>query len=181
MKPKFKKIWSMFAVTGLIAGCASTPPVAKYAAEQPKFDLTHAFTGKTTAHGLVKGWNGNVVRRFTAEINGTFDAQGNGRLDEVFYWSDGERQTRTWELTKTGPNTFKGTAGDVVGEAQGQMAGNALNMRYTLEVPVGERTMHFAMDDWMYLLPDGTIMNTTSMRKFGIQVAEIMLLIQKKK
>ncbi len=163
------------------------PAVTTYRAEGPKLELATFFAGQTTAHGLVKDWRGQVIRRFHATINGTFDKAGIGTLAEVFYWNDGEVQTRTWQVWPTAPDaqgntTFAGTAGDVVGQATGVASGNALNWRYTLAVPMGDKAsptvVNLALDDWMYLLPDNTLLNITDMRKFGFKVGEIVIFIQ---
>jgi len=158
------------------------PDVSIYQAQTPKLELAKFFAGKTTAHGLVKDWRGRVLRRFHATIEGTFTPDGRGTLAEVFTWSDGEIQTRTWQVWPTGEGTFAGTAGDVVGQATGRASGNALNWRYTLAVPMGSktspRTLNLQLDDWMYLLPDNTLLNLTAMRKFGLKVGEIVIFIQ---
>ncbi len=163
------------------------PDVTVYQPEGPKLELATFFAGKTTAHGLVKDWRGKVIRRFNATIEGTFDQAGKGTLAEVFYWSDGEVQTRTWQVWPTGQDahgnrTFAGTAGDVVGQATGKASGNALNWRYTLAINMGTpsapKPLNLHLDDWMYLLPDNKLLNITDMRKFGIKVGEIVIFIQ---
>ena len=40
--------------------------------------------------------------------------------------------------------------------------------------------MNLNMDDWMYLVDDDTIINRTSMNKFGLEVGEIVLIMKKK-
>jgi hypothetical protein len=153
--------------------------IQQYAKETPTLTLPSFFSGPTTAHGLVKDWRGNVTRRFYATIDGTFDAKSRGTLKETFTWADGEVQHRTWQVWPTGPNTFAGTAGDVVGEAKGEASGNVLHWRYTLAVArPGGKTINIKMDDWMYLLNDGTLLNITGMYKFGLKVGEVVIFIQ---
>jgi hypothetical protein len=168
---------SVFVLT-MVGGCSMRPSIEHYANQEPKLTLQDFFKGKTTAHGVVKDWRGTVIRRFSATIEGKFDKEGKGTLAEVFTWNDGEIQTRTWQVWPTGIDTFAGTAGDVVGQATGKAAGNALQWQYTLAVPVNGRVIHLHLDDWMYLLPDGTLMNLTDMRKFGIKVGQLVIFIQ---
>jgi hypothetical protein len=172
----------ILAATLTLGACSMRPDVSVYQAEGPKLELQTFFAGKTTAHGLVKDWRGKVIRRFYATIDGTFDKDGKGTLAEVFYWNDGEVQTRTWQVWRTGEGTFAGTAGDVVGQATGKASGNALNWRYMLAVNLGTpekpNTINLHLDDWMYLLPDNTLLNITDMRKFGLKVGEIVIFIQ---
>jgi hypothetical protein len=72
-----------------------------------------------------------VVRRFTVQMTGTW--QGNqGTLDERFTYSDGKTERRVWRSPTKARGRYTGRADDVVGVAEGQAAGNALNWRYTL-------------------------------------------------
>ena len=48
-----------------------------------------------------------------------------------------------------------------------------------LQVPIDDSTWEFSMDDWMYLQPDGRILNRTSMRKLGLEAASITLAFQR--
>ncbi len=77
-----------------------------------------------------------------------------GTLDEHFTYSDGTTQRRVWTITKLGENRYKGTADDVVGEAVGEAAGNALRWRYVLALPVDGKVYHVDFDDWMYLVDE---------------------------
>jgi hypothetical protein len=36
------------------------------------------------------------------------------------------------------------------------------------------------MDDWMYMMDETTIMNRVDMKKFGIKVGEVNVVMQKK-
>jgi len=52
-------------------------------------------------------------------------------------------------------------------------------MRYPLEIDINGRMISFTMDDWMYLQPDGRLINRTAMRKFGLTLGEITLVFEK--
>jgi hypothetical protein len=185
MKFKFAFAAVLTAIALTQGGCTMRPDITVYQAETPKLELAKYFQGKTTAHGMVEDWRGKIIRRFTATLEGKFDSQGNGTLHENFNWSDGQQEQRTWQVMATGPATFKATAGDVVGHATGTHSGNAINWRYTLAVPTGTKdkpsTINLNMDDWMYQLPDGTILNQTEMRKFGFKVGKVTIFIQRAK
>ena len=86
---------------------------------------------------------------------------------------------RTWKITKDG-GRYTGTAGDVVGTAQGEAQGNALRWNYVLALPVDGRTWHLDMDDWMYLIDEKTMLNRTTMSKFGVKVGEVTLAFRKR-
>ena len=64
---------------------------------------------------------------------------------------------------------------DVVGEAAGESAGNALRWGYTLALPVDGRIWHVQFDDWMFLMDGHTMINKAQMSKFGIRLGEVTL------
>jgi len=155
-----------------LAACA-TIDVAQYANEKPSLDLAQYFTGTVDGWGMFQDRSGTVVKRFYVRIDCTW--KGNeGTLDEHFEYTDGTTQNRVWKLTKDG-NRYTGTASDVVGTAQGTAAGNALHWNYVLALPVDGKTWNMDMDDWMYLIDDRTMLNRTTMSKFGFRVGEVTL------
>ena len=99
-------------------------------------DLFEYFEGDTVAWGLFEDRFGKVRRQFRVDITGTVDGD-TLVLDEAFVYADGERQQRTWTIRRTGDSTYTGQAADVVGEARGVVAGNALNWTYTMNLKVG--------------------------------------------
>jgi len=155
------------------AGCASIEP-AQYAAEKPVLELQRYFTGTVDGWGMVQDRSGKVLRRFTVEIRCTWNGD-TGTLDEDFVWSDGEKQKRIWTIRRLGPGRYAGTAADVVGEATGIAAGNALNWRYVLALPYGGRTINLDLDDWMYLVDENTLLNRATMSFWGFRVGEITI------
>ena len=83
-------------------------------------------------------------------------------------------------LTEVAPGRYSGTASDVIGEAVGELAGNALNWRYTLALPVDGKTYHVQFNDWMYLMDDKVMLNKAEMSKFGIYLGEVTLAFYKR-
>lgn len=161
----------------LLAGCAC-PSLADHAAQRPVLDLRQYFDGRLLAHGLVTDRGGKVLQRFTVELTGTWQGD-TGTLDERFTYADGRRETRVWTLQRLPDGSWRGRAADIVGEARGQTAGNALNWRYTLRLPVDGRTWDIAFDDWMYLVDERVLLNRAEMRKFGVRVGEVLLSFQR--
>ncbi len=172
-----RKLFTALCVTTL-AGCSSLD-VDHYRAEQPPFQLEEYFNGQIEAWGMFQKRSGEVVKRFKVDIDARW--QGNkGVLDEQFLYSDGTTQQRIWHITKTGDNEYTGAADDVIGEAQGRAAGNALRWRYTLSLPVDDKVYEVQFDDWMYLMDDGVLMNRSVMKKFGFTLGEVILFFRKK-
>lgn len=165
------------ALAGLLAGCAG-PDVQDYAREQPRLDLRSYLNGPLKAHGMFTDRSGKVVKRFTVRMTATWSGD-QGTLDEHFVYSDGSTQQRVWHLRDLGGGRYSGRADDVVGEAQGQSAGNALHWTYVLALPVNGRVWHVDMDDWMYLMDGRTMLNRTAMRKFGVHLGDVTLAFTK--
>ena len=68
-----------------------------------------------------------------------------------------------------GGGRLLGRAGDVVGEAEGVVSGNALRWRYVMALPVDGKTINVEFDDWMYLIDDQVMLNRSAMSKFGVE------------
>ncbi|WP_127995772.1 DUF3833 domain-containing protein [Piscinibacter defluvii] len=170
------------AASALLAGCASAPTPADYAAEKPVLALERYFDGLVLAHGIFTDRSGKVVRRFTVRMDCTWKGD-EGVLDEAFTYSDGSTQRRVWRLKKLrgagNEGRYTGTADDVVGTAQGQAAGNAFQWAYTLRLPVDDKVYEVQFDDWMFLVDDKVMLNKAVMSKFGIRLGEVTLAFTK--
>lgn len=188
MKKFLQKIISVvFAVTFvLLGGCAGMSAMSAmsaitpkdYTAEKPTLDLAQYFNGKVDGFGMVQDRSGKVIRRMVVEMECTW-VGNEGTLDESFTWSDGKKEKRIWKIIKNG-NNYIGRAADVVGDANGEAAGNALRWNYTLQLPADQGSYQMSMDDWMWQIDDKTLANRTKMTKFGIQFAEISIFFRKR-
>jgi hypothetical protein len=191
----------VLATAGALAACAG-PQVSDYAADKPVLDLATYFNGTLDAYGVFTDRSGKVVRRFTVVMVCTWNGN-EGVLDEDFTYSDGEKQRRIWRLKKQPDGRYTGTADDVKGEAQGQVAGNTFRWGYTLLLPVGgkasdagppqvasapsggsepraagsvgARIVEVQFDDWMYLMDERVMLNKAVMSKFGFKLGEVTL------
>jgi hypothetical protein len=161
-----------------LVGCASAPTPADYAAETPRLDLRRYFNGPLSAQGLFTDRSGKVQRRFSVRMTGTWNGN-QGVLEEDFSYSDGKTERRVWRLTDHGNGRYSGRADDVVGEAIGRAAGNALNWRYTLALRIDGRVWEVQFDDWMYLMDERVMLNKAVMSKFGITLGEVTLAFSK--
>ncbi len=157
----------------VLQGCASQS-LQGYANEKPPFDLREYFNGTLDAWGIFQNRSGQVVRRFIVVMNCQWQGD-KGTLDERFTYSDGKTEQRTWHLTRHEGGRYTGTAGDVVGEAQGQTSGNTFHWTYTLRLPVDGKTYEVQLDDWMYLVDERVMLNRTRMSKFGFYLGDLTL------
>ncbi len=166
------------ALTLGLAGCTTTG-VEQYRAEQPTLDLKTYLNGTLDAWGMFQGRSGEVERRFHVVIDAKWNGD-TGVLDENFKWSDGTTSRRVWKLNRQPDGTFLGTADDVVGEAVGEVAGNALRWRYVLALPVEGKTYKVDFDDWMFLMDGKVMLSRSYMSKWGIKLGEVTLTFVKR-
>lgn len=175
---KLKMLFASMSAAFLTA-CGSVD-VSTYADQKPVLDLPTFFNGEMDAWGIFQKRGGELVRRFHVEIIGTWESPERGVLDEYFTYADGEKQRRVWTLTKQPDGTWHGTADDVVGIAIGKVAGNALHWKYTLALPVDGKVYDVKFDDWMWLMDENTMMNRSTMSKFGFDLGEVSLFFKKR-
>ena len=161
----------------VLAGCGS-PQVQDYADTEPKLDLFSYFAGKTQAYGQFQDRSGAVKRRFSVDITGTVNDDVL-TLDERFVYDDGEHEQRIWVIKRLDENLYSGTAGDVIGEAQGRSAGSVFTWRYTLDLPYKDSSIQVKFDDWMFLQSDGVMLNRAQVSKWGFTVGEVTLFFSK--
>lgn len=160
-----------------VTGCSAMKP-EDFAETSPRFLLEEYFSGRTQAWGLFEDRFGKIRRQFTVDMTGRHE-DGALVLEEDFLYSDGERDRRVWHIVRTGENAYEGRADDVVGTAAGAAYGNAVNWRYTLDLAVGEGTWRVRFDDWMFLQPDGVVMNRAIVSKWGVEIARVTLFFVK--
>ncbi|WP_019675335.1 DUF3833 domain-containing protein [Arsukibacterium perlucidum] len=158
-----------------ITGCSQS--ISDYKQLTPALELDRFFLGSGRAYGVMHDWRGQQSVRFVADLCGEWQ-QGQGDLYEVFYFSDGRVEQRHWQLTQGADGEVRGTAGDVVGEATGQLAGNSLYWQYVLRIPYDGDTLDVTVKDWLHLVDEKNLINRTTLHKYGFKVAELTLSIQ---
>jgi hypothetical protein len=161
------------AMVAVLTACAG-PQVQDYAGQTPTLDLTKYFNGDLVAHGVFTDRSGAVKRRFTVAMKCRWQGD-EGVFEEDFTYSDGKTERRVWTLHREAPNRYTGRAGDVIGTASGESAGNALRWRYTLNLKVDDSHYEVQFDDWMFQMDDHVLINRAAMSKFGIHLGDVTL------
>ncbi|PIR33526.1 MAG: hypothetical protein COV36_02515 [Alphaproteobacteria bacterium CG11_big_fil_rev_8_21_14_0_20_44_7] len=158
-------------------GCNGIEP-AKYVDQQPKADIKEFFNGPIKAWGLIQDRSGNVISRFDVDMIGKW--QGDvGTLEEDFTYYDGSTQKRIWTIKELEGDKYEGTAGDIIGKADGEVNGSMIYWKYEMDVPVDDKTYRLKFDDYMWQMNDGVVINRSYFKKFGFTVAELTLIMQK--
>jgi hypothetical protein len=150
---------------------------ADYRGKGPDFDLRRHLSGPLTCEGVIFGPTGRVSSRFVADMEGSWNGS-TGTLAEVFRYDSGTVQHRAWTLALGQDGAITATAADVEGTGQGRVTGPGVMLRYRIRLTPEAGGHVLDVTDWMYLVENGTIINRSQFRKFGIKVAELVATIR---
>ncbi len=163
-------VTAMFAQSRYISFWAQRP---EDYAEGPTFDIRERFNGPLVCEGVIFGPTGRVSSRFVADFEASW--QGNvGTMTERFRYDSGAVQDRKWTLTLGNDGSIRAEAPDVIGTGTGQQSGSAVLLNYRIKLTADAGGHVLDTTDWMYLTPNGSIMNRSQFRKYGIKVAELV-------
>lgn len=159
-------------ISSRISGFPAQRP-ADYAGQTPAFDLRTHLSGSIKCEGVIYGPLGRVASRFVGDFDAHWDGN-RGVMKEHFLYDTGTTQDREWRLEIGNDDRIKAEADDVVGTGQGRQEGPSVNLTYTIRLPKEAGGHVLNVTDWMYLAPNGVIVNRSQFRKFGIKVAELV-------
>ncbi len=145
----------------------------------PKFDIRSALSGPIQCEGVIYGPTGRVASRFCADMEGRWDGN-KGTLSEFFTYDSGSQQAREWQLVVSDDGSIRAEAEDLVGSGQGWQRGDAVQLNYRIRLMEDAGGHVLDVTDWMYLTPNGVIMNRSQFRKFGITVGELVATMRPK-
>jgi len=168
----------VLAATALLAACSGKPAADDDLLSDRKLDLEEFFDGDLVAHGQFQDIFGTVRRRFEVKIQGDWDGD-RIRLVEDFLYEDGTTERRIWTLVKSGEDSWTGTAPGVIGTATGVERGDTFNWRYTIDLPVPNGELRVTFDDWMWLTSDDRLLNRAYMKRFGVDIGEVIISFEK--
>jgi hypothetical protein len=167
-----RAVVALTALALVLSGCHSEVPVAAFA-NAPAFDPVQFFTGHTHSWGVEEDRSGAPKGAVTTDCVGTATGSDGLHIVQHLTLPDGTQQTRDWHLQRVAPDRYEGTANDMVGTATGEVHGRSFHWIWTLTTSPGNPLLNVTMDQWMYLMDDGAMVNRTTIRKFGIIVAEV--------
>jgi hypothetical protein len=171
--------WKPFCLAiGLFTGGCSGMQIEDFQQTEPAFVLEEYFEGKTIAWGLFEDRFGNVQRQFVVDIDGQWDGK-TLTLTEDFVYSDGETEKRVWTIIKTGDSTYEGATENSIGIAMGELAGNAFHWEYGFKLKVGDGNWKVKFDDWMFLQPNGVLLNKATVTRWGFTLGTVFLSFSK--
>jgi len=144
-----------------------------YTGGSDQIDLRKHLDGAIKCDGVIYGPTGRVVSRFTGDFMANW--QGNrGVMQEHFAYDSGNTQDREWRLELGNDGSIRAEADDLVGIGHGRQLGSAAQLCYRIRLPREAGGHVLSVTDWMYLAPNGAVVNRSQFRKFGIKVAELV-------
>ncbi len=149
-----------------------------FAGREPTLKIEDYFSGRTKAWGIFQDRFGKLRRQFVVDIEGLWDGE-TLTLVEDFVYDDGETEQRIWRIKKRDDHLYEGEAKDVIGVATGLGYGNAFNWTYRYDLKVGDDSWRVTFDDWLFLQPDGVLINRAEVTKFGFKLGEVTLVFRK--
>ena len=175
----------LIAAFALLAACTGKPSFDDPSLSDRKLNLEEFFDGELVAYGQFQDVLGTVRRSFVVNISGDWDGE-RLRLVEDFDYEDGSTEQRIWTLTKTGPDSWTGTAPGVIGAALGQEQDNRFNWKYEIDLPIPSAdgttdTMRVTFDDWMWLLSDDRLLNLAYVKRYGLDIGTVTISFEKQR
>ena len=166
-----------YAGSSLLISFRAQKP-SDYSDQSPIFDIREVLNGEMITEGMIYGPFGKVETRFVASMTANWNDE-TGTMTEHFKYSSGREQHRKWTFKMGDAGTFTATAPDIIGVAQGHQSGSSVQLTYRIKLP--DEAGGYVLDviDWMYLLDNGSVMNRSQFRKFGIKVAELVATFRK--
>lgn len=145
----------------------------------PHFDLRQHLNGPIICEGVIYGPTGRVSSRFVADFEAAWDGN-KGWMTEEFRYDNGSTQSRRWDLTIGDDGSIKAEAPDLIGTGTGMQKGAGVVLNYKIKLAESAGGHVLDATDWMYLMENGSIMNRSQFRKFGVTVAELVATMRPK-
>lgn len=141
--------------------------------------LEDYFAGHTVATGHFGAING-VSRDFKVDLTGTRSGR-HFSLREDFRYADGQKDRKTWHFTRTGPNTYRGSREDVVGDTEVKIDGQTARFTYLVNLSPKGKANIVRFYDSMVVQPDGSMINNAWVTKYGFPVARTHVVFNRKR
>ncbi len=146
-----------------LAACSSAASSEAPPKPDPMLDPVGFFTGATSGAGRLKVVLADA-RAIRIESRGTADGKGGIMIDQTVIERGKPDRVRRWNLRPLPGNRVTGTLSDAASAVSGELAGNRLHLAYRMKGGL-------VAQQYLYLQPNGTLLNRMTMRKLGIVVA----------
>ena len=161
------------ACCAALAGCGKPMKVGAFAGTAPAFDPLIYWTGHTHSWGVVEDRSGGPSEMVMTDCVGEAEGKDGLHMRQTLTEGDGTVTHRDWHLRRLSPGHFSATANDMAGSADGRAAGRVFHWQWVWARKPNHPLFNVTMSQWMYAMPDGTMMNRTTVSKLGVIVAEV--------
>ena len=155
--------WIALLIAAGLLGCGSPLPVSSFSATTPTLDPVRFFTGHVRSWGVMEDRSGQPTGVVTTDCIGEADGPDGLRMTQRLTIGGDPPATRTWHMTRVASGRFEA----------GEASGRAFHWQWTLALSPGNAIKDVTMDQWWYLLDDGSMLNRTTVSKLGYIAAEV--------
>ena len=146
----------------------------------------HPVTIEAFCNGDLEGWGltesrlGNITQ-FRITAHGNWDPkQRTLTLNEAYQFEDGRIDKLAWIIHKQSSRNYVGSEDRLIGEAKGQHMKKLFLLRYKRDVPgQGQKSTKLSFKDRFFLFSPKLMLVRASVRKFGIEIAQMTVVYQK--
>ena len=136
------------------------------------------FSGEVAAKGnLIVNYPKKKIKNLHVVFKGVFK-NNKLKLNEKYFDND-KKIFRKWIFEKQSNSLFIGKEKNVNGNILVHIDKNHLKMRYYFKLQIWKFTITLLIKDYMFLINEKEIVNTTYVSKFGINIAKVVLLYKK--
>ena len=144
----------------------------------PRFIFEDFFAGKVIAKGhMIYRFPNKKINNINAVFKGIYKNRTLYLKEE--YFEEKNKSVRNWEFSKHSNSSYSGIANNVIGNICVTVKENNLEMHYLFKTYYKSFSINLEVKDSMFMLEDNNIVNTTSISKFGINIAKAILLYTK--
>ena len=137
------------------------------------------FVGTVEGAGVFRRVGSGHDAPFSMLIKGAWDGEVL-TMDETFISTKG-RWRRVWTIRPTGERTYEARVTTGRGSSVVQRRGGAVHMRYAARTPLVDPGFVAQFDQRLRLMPDGSVLNTAQVRKFGLPIGATTVIFQRRR
>jgi hypothetical protein len=163
----------ILALCTTLAACTPAKQPSDFAATTPAFDPLTYWTGHTHSWGVVENRDGAPSEIVQTDCIGELEGPNALHMRQTLTEGDGTVTHRDWHLRRLAAGRFSATANDMAGAAEGTASGRVFHWQWVWARKPGHALFDVTMSQWMYAMPDGAMMNRTTVSKLGVILAEV--------
>jgi hypothetical protein len=170
---------SAAALFVILAGGCATVPMQGSNLTPAGVKLERDLAGRSYATGVFTNRITGSQRPFKVVLNGRWNGKSL-TLREDFAYADGEKDVKTWVLTRVSPTTWIGTREDVVGLADVTVNDGVVRLAYDIDLPTGSGPIRLRFEDVIERNSAGMIVNRAIVSKYGLPLGDVDLTFSRK-